>query len=83
MSLYLHWSQCLRLQEKHGCVQECALLCYGADDEDEEQTLDRRRSLEPNAQPSALDHEAAEALAFNRKPPGVGRRHDMLWWPRC
>ena len=44
--------------------------CRCADNEDEEQTLDRRRSVEPSAQPSAQDHEAAEALAFNRKPQG-------------
>ena len=54
----------------HGRAKPTAFPRRRADEGDEEQTLDRRRSLEPNAQPSTQDHEAAEALAFNRKPPG-------------
>jgi hypothetical protein len=41
-----------------------------AEESDEEETLDRRRSAEPGEQPSAQDLKAAEALAFDRKPPG-------------
>ena len=66
---------CLYRCSRHALESVCSccntvIAVLIAEESDAEETLDRRRSTEPGEQPSAHDLEAADALAFNRKPPG-------------